>query len=300
MRSDSSRPSDHTFSLNLQIAGVSIQIDHDQHLEVTEAFAPFVCEQTRSQYRAVFQQVDNLPPIPAEVVFTDNCHRVHPDGRGGFQRSFFDAPRDLTPYSLATYDYAAGQITVPYLEKGRACVSEIANSFFHLGLEGILIRENRLCFHAACVNTPLGGILFSGPSGIGKSTQADLWCRFRSGRLINGDRPILSMDGEAVLAWGSPYAGSSKCHRNESCPVTAIVMLRQAPRCSVRRLGAGEAFGRICAGLNLNRWDRSFVDKACDLTVKLTQRVPAFELSCTPDEAAIHCLENALKEENTL
>lgn len=301
MRSDSSPPTDtQTFESNLLVAGVSIRIDHDQPLELTEEFAPFLHEQAQPRYRAVFRQVDSLPAIPGEAVFEDNCHRVHPDGKGGFCRSFFDAPRDLMPYSVVTYDYAAGIIDVPYLEKGRLCVSEMSNSFFHLGLEGIMIRENRLCFHASCVATDLGGILFSGPSGIGKSTQADLWCRLREGKLINGDRPILSVDGGEVLAWGSPYAGSSRCYVNGSCPVSAIVMLRQAPQCSLRRLSHGEAVRRIYAGLNVHRWDRGFINKACDLTVELAARLPVYELSCTPDEAAVVCLENALKEGKTL
>lgn len=280
----------------LRIAGIDIWLESDLQLEVTEEFAPFLDDMEEPRYRAVFHRVEALPPIPEEVIFEEHCHRVHPDGKGGFQRSFFDAPRDLNAYSLVSYNYAEGIIDIPYLEKGSMCVSQMSNSFYHLGLEGIMIRENRLCFHAACVDTPLGGILFSGPSGIGKSTQAQLWCDRRGGRLINGDRPILSLEGERVLAWGSPYAGSSRCYVNESCPVTAIVLLRQAPSCSLRRLGLAEAVRRIYAGLNVHTWDRFFVTRACDLVMEAASRVPVYELACTPHEEAVSVLENALKE----
>ena len=299
MRSDSSCPCN-ACSYDLSVAGVSIRVESDQPLKMSEEFLPFLCHEEKSRYKASFHCVKDLPQVPPKVVYEGNCHRVHPDGSGGYQRSFFDAPRDLTPYSLVTYDYASGHIDVPYLEKGRKCVSEMSNSFFHLGLEGIMIREDRLCFHAACVSTSLGGILFSGPSGIGKSTQAELWCQYRDGWLINGDRPILSLEGERVLAWGSPYAGSSKCYVNDSCQVAAIVMLKQAQECSLRRLGAAEAVRRIYAGLNVHTWDRSFVTKAFDLVMELALRVAVYELSCTPDEAAVQCLENALKEGGTL
>lgn len=280
----------------LRIADITIRLESDLQLEVTEEFAPFLDDTEEPQYRAVFHRADNLPPIPEEVIFEEHCHRVHPDGKGGFQRSFFDAPRDLNAYSLVTYGYAEGVIDIPYLEKGSMCVSQMSNSFYHLGLEGIMIRENRLCFHAACVDTPLGGILFSGPSGIGKSTQAQLWCDHRGGRLVNGDRPILSLEGERVLAWGSPYAGSSRCYVNENCRVTAIVLLRQAPSCSLRRLGLAEAVRRIYAGLNVHTWDRFFVTRACDLVMEVASRVPVYELACTPYEEAVNFLENALKE----
>lgn len=281
---------------SFRIAGVTIRLESDQVLKVTEEFAPFLEDHPVSRYRGVFHRVDELPPIPGEVMMEDSCHRVHPDGRGGHQRSFFDPPRDLDAYSLVTYDYAGGMIDVPYLEKGSLCVSELSNSFYHLGLEEIMIREDRLCFHAACVSTEYGGLLFAGPSGIGKSTQAQLWCDHRNGRLINGDRPILSLEDGKPIAWGSPYAGSSRCYRNESCPIRAIVLLKQAESCSVRQLKAAEAARRIYAGLNVHTWDRLFVTKALDLTVELISRVPVYELSCTPDENAVTILENVLKE----
>lgn len=284
------------FTHDLSIAGIGIRLESDQTLEVTAEFSPFLERSCKVKYCGRFRRAEVLPPIPDEVICQEHCHRVHPDGSGGFLRSFFDAPRDLTPYSLVTYDYAKGIIDVPYLEKGSRCVSEMSNSFYHMGLEGIMIRENRLCFHAACVDTPMGGLLFAGPSGIGKSTQADLWQRYRGGRLINGDRPILSLDGEKVLAWGSPYAGSSRCYVNESCAVSAIVFLKQAPTCSLRRLGMAEAVRRIYTGLNVHTWDRFFVNRACDLVMEIAARVPVYELSCTPDKAAVEMLENTLKE----
>ena len=281
---------------DFDIAGVGIRLESDQDLEVTEAFAPFLAQDADIRYCGRFHRVEALTTIPMAIILEEQCHRVHPDGKGGFLRSFFDAPRDLDAYSLVTYDYEAGCIDVPYLEKGRSCVSQMSNSFYHLGLEGLMIRENRLCFHAACVDTPLGGVLFSGPSGVGKSTQAELWCRYRGGRLINGDRPILSLDGEGVLAWGSPYAGSSRCYVNDNSRVCAVVMLSQAPRCNVRKLGISEAVRRICGGLNIHTWDRSFVSRACDLAVQVASRVPVYELACTPDEDAVICLEKTLKE----
>ncbi len=187
-----------------------------------------------------------------------------------------------------------------YLEKGSHCVSELHNSFAHLCFEGILIHEHRLCLHAACVRTQWGGILFSGPSGIGKSTQADLWCKHRGAEQINGDRPILSKGNEEWLAWGSPYAGSSNCHVNESCPVRAIVMLRQAGSCSLRRLSAKEAFRAVWSGLTVPAWDATAVEAACDLALELSTTVPVYEFDCTPDVAAVEFLEQGLEKEGAL
>lgn len=287
----------HILPCSLSIAGITLRMDTDRLLAPEDNFAPFLTEESSPDFLACFRQVAQLPPVPERILHEDNCYRVHPDGRGGYLRSFFDPPRDLTPYAVATYDYPRGSIQVDYLEKGASCVCEMRNSFFHLGFEAMLIHKNRLCLHAACVRTHLGGILFSGPSGIGKSTQAQLWCDNRGARQINGDRPILSRDGEGWLAWGSPYAGSSRCHINESCPVTAIIMLRQAEECSLRRLSQSEAFRAVWAGLTVCGWDRAFVETASSLTIELIASVPVLEFACTPDQQAVDYLEQGLRKE---
>lgn len=290
-------PPEYTYRLDLEIAGVSLSLHSFQKWQEEEAFLPFVKKTESPDYTAVFQQTEELPEFSETVIHEDECYRVHPDGKGGYLRSFFDAPRDFTPYALAQYDHANGMIQIDCLPKGTRCVSEMHNSFFHIGFESILIHKKRLCFHAACVDTALGGILFSGPSGIGKSTQADLWMKYRGAKQINGDRPILSMEKDTWLAWGSPYAGSSRCHVNENCPVTAIVMLQQAQTCHLQRLGQPEAFRAVWSGLTVHSWDRYFVEEASDLALALVKTVPVFRFSCTPDAYAVDYLEQELRKE---
>ena len=259
---------------------------------MTEAFRPFLTERA-PDCTGRFRLVRDLPDFDRRVLHTGTCYRVHP----GDAKSFFDAPKDLTPYALARTDHEAGTVDVAYLSKGAHCVSQMDNSFFHLGFEGLLIRRDRICFHASCIGTDRGGILFSGPSGIGKSTQAQLWCRHRGAWLLNGDRPILHRTENGFLAWGSPYAGSSRCHVNESVPVSAVVFLSQEKENGIRRLKAGEAFRRLYAGLTVYSWDREFMDRAVAMAIALAEQVPCYALGCVPDETAVACLERRLEED---
>lgn len=279
-------------AIELNIAGIGIRMETVEPLILEESFRPFLVQEQETQFTAVFRSVERLPEIPEQMLHEDRCFRIHPDGMGGYVRSFFDAPRDFTPYALAEYDYPHGKIRVDYLEKGEKCVSETSNSFFHLGLEAMMLEKQRLILHASCVRTLLGGILFSGPSGIGKSTQAKLWCAHRGGEMINGDRTILSCDGDKWLGWGSPYAGSSRCYVNDSVSVRCVVMLKQAKSNSICRLGSGEAFRKIFSGLTVYSWDRTYTERACDLALQLVKQVPVYEFSCTADVSAVEYLEN--------
>lgn len=290
-------PLESPYQLGLEIAGVSLTLNSFQKLKEEPSFKPFMRQVSHPDFRVVFRQTDTLPAIPESVLHEDVCYRVHPDGKGGYLRSFFNAPKDLTPYAVAEYDYGTGDVQISCLPKGNVCVSEMHNSFFHIGFESMLIHKERLCLHAACVDTPLGGILFSGPSGIGKSTQAELWCRYGNSGQINGDRPILSKSHAGWLAWGSPYAGSSRCHINVDCPVFAVVMLQQAKECSLRRLELTEAFRGVWSGLTVYNWDRGFVEKASDLTLELIRSVPVFRFCCTPEREAFEYLEHELRKE---
>lgn len=285
---------DLSYRLGLRIGDISLQLDSFQVWQEEPAFRPFMAATPNPDFRAVFRQADTLPDIPAAVIHEDKCYRVHPAGNGRYLRSFFDAPRDMTPYAVAEYDYDRGEILISCLPKGAHCVSQLHNSFFHIDFEAMLLSRQRLCLHAACVNTVSGGLLFSGPSGIGKSTQADLWCRFRNAKLINGDRPILSRGASGWLAWGSPFAGSSRCHINESCPAAAIVILQQGKQCALEPLKPAEAFRAVWSGLTVHSWDKQYVEEAIQLTMELIGSVPVFRYTCTPDSHAVDYLEQAL------
>ncbi len=280
--------------LDFEIAGVSMSLYSFQAWKEEKSFLPFVKKTDVPNYQIVFRLTENLPELSDEIIHEDECYRVHPDEKGGYIRSFFDAPRDFTPYAVAEYDHTNGRIQIECLAKGRHCVSEIHNSFFHIGFEAMLIHKERLCIHASCIKTDLGGILFCGPSGIGKSTQADLWCKHRDAIMINGDRPILSKSMEGWFAWGSPYAGSSKCHVNDSSKVTAIVILEQAEECTIKKLTISEAFRAVWSGLTVHSWDKKFVEEAINLNMELVKTIPVYKFSCIPDEPAVKYLEKEL------
>lgn len=278
------------------IADLSISLISEHKIKLLDSFRPFAGGSGAAGYEVYFRAADTLPELSGPPLAEALEYTVFRDENGQPVRRFHDGVNGNIPYAVTRYDWDKRQVFVDYLRWGSKFVSESGNSFFHIGWERLLLAEGRMILHASCVDTPFGGILFSGPSGIGKSTQAELWCRFADGTLINGDRPIIYRKNSVWTAYGSPYAGSSRCHVNACCTVRAVVLLGQAERCSLRRLPAAQAFRRIFAGVIVNSWDADYVAAACDWVTGLIGEIPVYELDCTPDEAAVELLKCELEK----
>lgn len=281
----------------IQIAGITMEIKTNQRLQIPIKFESFITKAVEPEYKIQFSAVDKLPEIKGEIVFEELDYHVYQTNDETYFYTYADLPRDDSPYAISVFDRSTDTVQIDYLEKGAHCVSEMGSCFAHINFEELLLHKRRICLHASCVKTTVGGILFSGPSGIGKSTQADLWCKHRGANMINGDRPILSTSGSGWLAWGSPYAGSSRCHINKNCSIRAIVVLQKGNHCEIRKLTPIEAFHKMWSGLTVHSWDKTFVMLASDLVQQLIQDIPVYEMICTKDEEAVTCLENELSKE---
>lgn len=281
----------------LSVAGVHILLESDCEIVRNEEFLPFISEENTPDIRATVRMAANAPKLPENLLYSDMFCAASRNEAGCLQKFIFGNANSRNQSVVATYDPDNKHILIEYPESDAYKQLTLRSCFYWLGFENYLLQRNKLCLHASLVDTHLGGLLFSGASGIGKSTQAELWSKYRGARQINGDRPILSKEIDRWIAWGSPYAGSSRCYLNESCPVSAIVLLKQAPRCILRRVKLSEAFRGVWAGLTVRSWDASFVDAASLLTMDLVTAVPVYEFCCTPDEYAVDFLEAQLRRE---
>lgn len=162
--------------------------------------------------------------------------------------------------------------------------------------EHFIAQRGGVLLHASYIRWNDKAILFTAPSGTGKSTQADLWCKLRGAELINGDRAAIMVTPDGIEVRGIPFAGSSGVCKNVSLPLAAIVYLTQAPTTSIKRLSGVQAFRRLWEGCSINVWNRDDMDNCSKSVVGIVDRIPVFHLACTPDESAVIALENALKQ----
>lgn len=164
-------------------------------------------------------------------------------------------------------------------------------------LEVSLATVDGISLHSSLVRYQDRAILFSAPSGTGKSTQAELWKQYRDADTINGDRSIIRKHNGQWTAYGSPHAGTSGLFRNESVPIRVIVILRQSDENTLRVLGQAEAFRYLYSETIVPRWNDEIHSHIMDIISRITAEVPIVMLSCRPEESAVDLLDQFLQED---
>lgn len=182
-----------------------------------------------------------------------------------------------------------GRILVPTPETGKG----VLNLAPLLGTELLLADFRRILMHGSIVRYHDRAILFTGQSGAGKSTQARLWGRYRGGDTLNGDRVVLGTE-QPILAYGSPFAGSSDIYRNESCPVAAIILLKQDAQNSIREIRGREKLTAMYPRFLLTQWEPQLLQKQLPLFERVIQEIPIYCLACRPDEGAVALAEKTV------
>ena len=164
-----------------------------------------------------------------------------------------------------------------------------------LALERRLVKLDNMILHCAYVEYGGEAILFSAPSETGKTTQANLWEKYRGSRTVNGDRSLLGKKDGRWTAQGWPVCGTSEVCHDEAFPIRAIVMLSQAKENRAVRMTPGQAFPLVYSQITVNRWNRDDHIHTMDLIQDLLESVPVYHLGCTISEEAVECLARILE-----
>jgi hypothetical protein len=162
----------------------------------------------------------------------------------------------------------------------------------------IFLYNNSLVIHSSAISYNGDGIIFSAPSGTGKTTHTNLWKNiYPNVDIINDDSPIISIKKDEILLYGSPWAGASGINKNSKVPLKAIVFLEQAPIDSIQKLSSMVALSKLLNEI-AKPMDKALMDKTFDLINILLTKVPCYLLKCTPTDKAVDVIWSELYDKN--
>jgi len=137
-------------------------------------------------------------------------------------------------------------------------------------------------------------LIFTGPSGVGKSTLAGL-CGEQDGEVINDEIVLVSRPdtvSREVIVRSVPILGAFPCRRIVTAPLRCISLLKQGDKTSVHRLDKTEAYLRLmrqiitptCIGHGRKREILSLI---ADFSMEIISSIPVFELEFNLDRKAL-------------
>lgn len=159
--------------------------------------------------------------------------------------------------------------------------------------ERLLLRHDALLLHSSVVLHQGKSVLFSGPSGVGKSTQAQLWQEHLGATILNGDRTVIRKTEDGFSGGGSMWSGTSGIYRPESAPIAGIFLVEQGSENRIERMGF-DAFKPLLTQTIVNSWDLEFMSQVTQLLAELMDRVPVYRLTCLPNAEAVELARSTL------
>ena len=209
--------------------------------------------EVRSQYHSDFLRefVTNKPPLLKVEPGEEDLNRIRKTLQGSYPPSF---------------------------------VEKIA---LHALLASALLDHNVLLMHGSALCMDGEAYIFAAPSGTGKSTHARLWRETFGDRvwMINDDKPLIRVEKEGAVVYGSPWRGKHKLGCNGSARLKAIVELTRDSRNHIEALK--EPFPHLVQHV----WrpdDRDKMKKVLELEKRLIGQAAFYRLGCnTEPEAAL-------------
>lgn len=287
--------------LNFKIAGLVIQCDSVQNelIYMEQPYTDFLTDPAEQADILIRYRVcAEFPQADGHLCYEDRRNRVYEScGRLRCYAGNYNKISDFRgAISCLQYRETDRNHYELLLKKESSLTMRML--FRGMGLEFLMALNRRVILHSSYIAWKGKGIVFSAPSGTGKSTQAELWRKHRPGtEIINGDRSILTCERGIPEVYGLPLCGSSGIAVNKSFPLGAVVVLRQAKTNTVRRLGVREAVSLIYSECGLSLWNRDAAANVLDVVSEIAESVPVYCLSCLPHSSAVDVMERALRED---
>lgn len=289
------------YSYYLNIAKLVLKIESPRILSFQSSVQPFETKESEEPNVVYSMSFEETMTVKKKIVKKKIIYKgdfiAFLEGDEIGRTKGITTTKGIESVTLRKKDRDSFSIFLPKSLKEEKVLFKQINLMNYLAFEDVLINHQGFILHSSFISWQNNGILFTAPSGTGKSTQADLWKKYEDADIYNGDRTIIRKIDGKYYGFGSPYAGSSGIYRNESAPIKAIVVIEQGPDNVIRRLHGREAFLPLFRETLMNTWNKEYMEKMTDLLMDVACQIPVYHLSCRPDQGAVNTVKNEILKE---
>lgn len=180
-----------------------------------------------------------------------------------------------------------GHFSIHYQQDLKEYLAGNATLFYLSALEYRMIRKGDMVLHSSYILDQEQAVLFTAPSGTGKSTQAHLWHDVRGSQIINGDRALLQKGEHGWIAGGWPMSGSSGISTPRLAPIRAVIILSQSSQNLGYRLSPEEGFEALKKEIVLRPWSTGDIAQAGEQLQDFCSQIPIYAYACRKDPSSV-------------
>lgn len=150
--------------------------------------------------------------------------------------------------------------------------------------------DDMLLMHGAAIEYNGKTYIFTAPSGTGKTTHISLWKEYLGDkvRIINGDKPEITFDGDEVIVHGAPWCGKEGWQINDSAPLGGVCLITRGEENQIEKINPGEHIEFFMTQFFMTKTNDALI-KVLDLFAKMAEMVPFYKLACNMSEDAAKC-----------
>lgn len=277
--------------VNKKYSFASLSLEFESEVSIAdEKYFPLFCGEEIQPQKRFYVKESELPEKQGKLVYTNNLTSLYETEKGKLLFSSYPSSKTTSrDYACLEITPEGGTVSVAPGEKLRDSTLMKA-----VNIHGLLLEKGCALFHCSFIITQGEAILFTGKSGIGKTTQARLWEKHRGALIVNDDRAALTFNNGRLYAVGTPFCGSSDIALKESAPVRAIVTLEQGKENRAEKPQTIQSFASVLSGITYEPRDKDENMRAFSIAEKTVKSTDLLKLTCTADERAVEALEKLL------
>lgn len=227
-----------------------------------------------------------------EVILKDDIEVIEfSDGKHG---SIFYSDEGV-PVACLIADSKWENIEINYTQFYNIGNYSVVEHLFGLAFRSIVIMYDGLVIHSSAIQYHNQGIIFSAPSGTGKSTHTRLWKKYFDASIINDDTPVIIPNNDEILVCGTPWSGSTSLFLNVSVPLKAIVVLSQYPTNEIKKIGIADIIAELMPRCMFPYHNKKLMNKAIMNFEKIISSISVYQLKCTPFLEAAELVRSYIK-----
>lgn len=210
-----------------------------------------------------------------------------------------------TDYLIRVLTYEGDESPAATIERNGNVITRYVRNKYAEGLniasllatsEAAFLFPNHDAFilHASYIIHEGQAILFTAPSGTGKSTQANFWNAERGAEIVNGDRVLVTRRDGRFYANGIYASGTSGISKNLTAPIGAVVLLEQGESNVLNGIPPRMLFLRILCECSYDMKDHGQYEKITELVSDMINSLPTVCYRCRKSPDAVAALERIL------